>query len=186
MNLVEIIAVVFSLISVILTIKNNILCWYTGIIGIIFYSIIFYQNHLLSNMWLQGLFIIQSIFGIVNWNKPIKYPIKWVGKQNRIIVFSITSLICIIIYIITKSFGGNMPYLDSITTSLSIMAMVLMAYRKIDSWILWILVDIIFIWFFYTNGLFLSSFIYFIFLLLSISGLLQWKTDMTTKERIEL
>lgn len=175
MNIIEIIAVIFSLVSVILTVKNNILCWYTGIIGIIFYSIIFYQNQLWGNMSLQGLFILQSILGIVNWNKPIKYPTKWIEKQNRMVLFSGTSLLAVLVFIITKSMGGNMPYFDALTTSLSIMAMMLMAYRKIDNWILWIIVDVIFVWFFYTNGLYLSSIIYFIFLLLSISGLIQWK-----------
>lgn len=178
MNLIEIIAVLFSLSSVILTVKNNIWCWYTGLIGILFYSIIFYQNQLWGNMCLQGLFILQSLIGIFNWNKPIKYPTKWVEKQNRMLLFSGTSLLAVLVYIITKAMGGNMPYFDALTTSLSIMAMMLMAYRKIDNWILWIIVDVIFIWFFYTNGLYLSSIIYFIFLLLSISGLLQWKRSI--------
>lgn len=178
MNIIEIIAVVFSLISVILTVKNNIWCWYTGIIGIIFYSIIFYQNQLWGNMFVQSLFILQSILGIINWNKPIKYPTKWLDKRNRMITFSATSLLCVLIFIITKAMGGNMPYFDALTTSLSIMAMMLMAYRKIDNWILWIIVDVIFVWFFYTNGLYLSSIIYFIFLLLSISGLLKWKRSI--------
>jgi len=178
MNLIEIIAVLFSLSSVILTVKNNIWCWYTGLIGILFYSIIFYQNQLWGNMCLQGLFVLQSLLGIINWNKPIKYPTKWIDKKNRMVLFSGTSLLAVFVYIITKSADGHMPYFDALTTSLSIMAMMLMAYRKIDNWILWIIVDVIFVWFFYTNGLYLSSVIYFIFLLLSISGLLQWRKNI--------
>jgi len=178
MNIIEIIAVLFSLISVILTVKNNIWCWSTGIIGIIFYAIIFYQNQLWGNMSLQILFISQSMLGWYNWNRPSKYPTKWLQKKNRMLIFSTTSALAILVYIFTKGLGGKMPYFDGLTTSLSIMAMMLMAYRKIDNWILWIIVDIIFIWFFYTNALYLSSVVYFIFLLLSISGLLQWKKSI--------
>ncbi len=178
MNIVELIAVIFSLLSVILTIKNNIWCWPVGIIGIVFYSILFYQYNIWGNMCLQGIFIGQSILGWYSWNKPKKYPIKWIEKNNRTTVFGLTALLAVLVYSLTRNAGGQMPYFDGLTTSLSIVAMILMTYRKIDNWLFWIWADIIFIGFFYSTSMYLSTGIYFIFLLLSISGLLQWKMSL--------
>jgi nicotinamide mononucleotide transporter len=178
MNIIEIIAVIFSLTSVILTVKNNILCWPVGIIGIIFYLLLFQENHIWGNMVLQVLFIVQSIFGWINWNKPSKYPISWIYPHNRGTVFISMLLLSFIMVIFLRENGGKMPYFDGITTSLSIVAMVLLSYRKIDNWIYWIIADMIFIFFFYINSLYLSAGIYLVFLLLAISGLTQWKKSI--------
>lgn len=174
----ESIAAIFSLLSVILTIRNNILCWSVGIIGSLFYMFIFAQNQIWGNMSLQVLFIVQSMIGWWNWNTPSKYPIKWV--VNRETMISISILLFVLVSIISKNHGGRTPYLDGLTTSLSIMGMILLAYRKIDAWVFWIIADIIFIFLFYMNELYLSSIIYLMFLVLSISGLLQWRKSIKT------
>ena len=127
-------------------------------------------------MLLQTLFIVQSIFGWYNWNKPSKYPIKWLSGGSKESVLGITGLLIVLFSIIIKNKGGHSPYLDGTTTALSVVAMLLMAYRKIESWILWIIADIIFIIFFYINELYLSSGIYSVFLILAILGLFEFRS----------
>jgi nicotinamide mononucleotide transporter len=178
MNMIETIAVVFSFLSVILTIRNNIWCWPVGIIGVVFYMVLFEQNQIWGNMSLQVLFIIQSILGWYNWNKPSKYPIKWLSEGNRSSLFAMSVLFFLLMSIALENYGDKMPYFDASTTSLSIIGMVLLSYRKIESWIFWIIADAIFVWFFYINELYLSSIIYLIFLILAISGLLQWRKSI--------
>ena len=174
MNIIEIIAVVFSLVSVILTTKNKIWCWPIGIIGSIFYGILFYQNQIWGNMIIQSFFIIQSVFGWINWSKPQKYPISWISKHNRVPILCLIGTSVVVLYCFLISTGDKMPALDSITTSLSLVAMILMAYRKIDSWLCWIIADFIFVWLFLSSQLYLSSFIYFIFLVNAFFGLVNW------------
>ena len=178
MNIIEVIAVLFSLASVILTVKNKVWCWPVGIIGIIFYTILFFQYNIIGNALLQFLFIGQSLYGWYNWNKPSKYPIKWVSKENRESILGATGLLAVLFSMIINNKGGQSPYFDGITTSLSIMAMLLMAYRKIDAWVIWIIADILFIIFFYINGLYLSSGIYAIFLILATLGLFEWRKSI--------
>ena len=180
MSIIEIIAVVFSLISVILTVKNNVWCWPVGIVGIFFYMILFLQHNIMGNALLQLLFIAQSAYGWYKWGEPSKYPIKWLSGGSRESVVGATGLLVILFSIIIQNKGGQNPYLDGSTTALSIMAMLLMAYRKIDAWVLWIIADLIFIGFFYINGLYLSSGIYVIFLILATLGLFEWKKSIKT------
>lgn len=67
-----------------------------------------------------------------------------------------------------------MPFLDSAVTTLSIMATFLLIKKKVEAWILWIINDILLIILFNMNGLDISSYVYFIFLILATTGLIRW------------
>ena len=71
-----------------------------------------------------------------------------------------------------------MIFLDSITTALSLTAMLLLARRKIENWIYWIIADIIYIPLFIYKELYITSFQYFVFLALAISGYMEWKKNL--------
>lgn len=175
--MIEIIATFFSLLSVYLGAKNNILTWPLGIIGIIFYGILFYNNNIVGNAILQILFLIQSIFGWIRWGE--NRSIEELSIKGSIINIVVCSLIaCCMIYILNL-IGSNNPLMDGITTSLSIIGLLLMSYSKIDSWYYWIIADIIFVIFFIKVDLYLSAITYFIFLLLAIYGLKKWKNLKT-------
>lgn len=175
MNIIEIIAVLFTLLSVILTVKGNLLCWPIGIIGVAFYSIIFYNHNLLGDLVLQGVFLIQSILGWINWRKPKEeLPISWLSNEVRGSLVTVMLLVYMLIFSITSNYGGNMPFLDSAVATLSIMATFLLVKKKIEAWILWIINDILLIILFSMNGLNISSYVYFIFLILASIGLWKW------------
>lgn len=173
--MIEIIAVIFSLISVWLTTRNNILCWPTGIIGIIFYFLIFYQDRNWSNVTLQLVFILQSIIGWVNWKHSTKTNITELSSKNNINSINITFLLIIFFFTVNNIFKGNLSLIDSTTTSLSIMGMVLLSYRKIESWIFWMIADVFYIFMFIESGRYLSSFIYLIFFIMAFFGYRSWK-----------
>lgn len=176
MDYIELIAVLFTFLAVILTIKSKKLCWPVGIVGIIFYMIVFYKHSLWGNFYLQFIFITQSILGIINWNKSEgKSSIKWVKSKWKMLLT--TLLIYPIFFYISKD--SSMPYCDSITTTLSVMATGLLIYKKIDAWIYWFLVDIVSIYMFYNSEpkMYLSMCIYTIFLFTATMGLKKWIKD---------
>jgi len=166
----EIIAVLFSLISVWLTSKNKIWCWPTGIIGILAFAYLFYTKSEFANFWLQGLFLAQSIYAWINWNK--NNEIKSLKKTEFFEILSyLAPTLLIVSYLTIES---THPILDTITTTLSIFGMFLLLFKKIEAWYFWIVADILYIILFIQNQLYLSSFIYLVFLILSIQGLINW------------
>lgn len=171
--MIEIAAVLFSLLSVYLGAKNNILTWPIGIIGIIFYFILFYNNSVMGNAYLQFLFILQSIFGWSKWGKERKI-LNLTNKQSNLTISLCIILSFTVIYTLYLS-GCKNVMLDGITTSISIIALILMSYKKVNCWYYWIIVDIIFVIFFIKINLYLSAATYFIFLILAIYGLKEWK-----------
>ena len=172
MIVIELIAVIFTLISIYLTVNDNILCWPTGIIGVIFYAVIFYNLNLLADFSLQLIFLAQSIFAWVNWNKKTELKISYL--ENRALVTNLTGALYMIIFSIANNLNGNMPFVDSAIATFSIMAMFLLIKKKVESWIFWILNDILLVVMFFINNMYLSTGLYLIFLSLAISGLFKW------------
>ena len=178
MNNIEILAVIFSLLSVIFAVKNNILTWPFAIVGVTFYGIFFYQNHIWGNMFLQIPFIIQSIYGWTKWDEINEIKVEQLEKHDRSILAISSFLLTTFITFVLIMTGDKSPYFDGITTSLSLIAMVLLAKKKIDTWLYWIIADVLFVAFFLIEGNYLSSITYLVFLILAITGLKQWKKSL--------
>jgi nicotinamide mononucleotide transporter len=191
MSIIEVIAVIATLWCVWLTKKQDILSWPIGIIGIIAYFIVFYRATMYSDMALQVLFFIQSIYGWYNWNKPID-DIPVVELTNFRFVFATISTIilgCFIGYFMDEYTNSTQPYLDSIAASLSLLANWYLTRKIIQSWYLWISVDALLTLTFILksihspsdNNLYLSAGLYFILLILATSGLLAWRRDLNKR-----
>ena len=174
--MIELVAVIFSLISVWLSTKKNIWGWPIGIIGVIFYFLIFEQGRDWNNMGLQIVFLIQSIYGWFVWKQAESSNITQL--KNRLDLSLVFVLLTPFLYFISISFNGNSNLLDSITTCLSLMGMVLLAHKKIENWILWAIADFLYIGLFIENKLYLSAGLYFIFLILAIWGYISWKKQL--------
>lgn len=176
--MIESIAVIFSLISVWLTTKKNTLCWPVGIVGVIAYSILFYQNRDWSNFSLQFFFIIQSILGWINWNESKNEQVTSLETYERFSVGIATLVVFLCLFVINSIFSGNFTELDALTASLSIFGMFLLSNSKVEAWIFWILADVIYIYLFFSQQLYLSSILYFIFLILATYGFFNWKKQI--------
>ena len=170
------IAVIFSLLSVWFTFRNNILCWPIGIFGIICFSYLFYQAQEWSNFNLQFIFLAQSVVGWVQWSNDDRRISKVKGR----LIYFILPFLLLFTYLFAIYFNSSNPILDSITTTFSIFGMFLLAYKKIEAWYFWIIADLTYIGFFIIDKLYLSSIIYLVFLIMAINGLVNWnkKYDM--------
>ena len=179
--MIELLASIFTLICVYLTNKRSILSWPVGILGIIFYSIVFFQTKLYADFILQIVFIIQSIFGWINWNKNKVNNIIKVSKLTftEIVYICIfyTFLSVLTTYLLFNFTNASLPIWDSQLMTLSLIANYLLIKRKLENWILWILVDINYVFMFIYKDLYFSSVLYFILLLIAISGFINWKKN---------
>ena len=145
----SVITMLTGLWCVILVAKGRIFNYYIGIINVVGYAYISYSYQLYGEVMLNALYFLPMQFvGLYIWSKNkdgrIIDKVKTQFLSNRArIWWSITSVISIIVYaFILKSMGDPTPYLDSTSTVLSIIAMILMAWRYMEQWILWIIVDI--------------------------------------------
>lgn len=176
----EILAVVFSFLSVVLAIRKNILTWSFGIIGIISYAIIFFKLQMPAQTTLQFIFLIQSLYGWHMWNKP-KEKIKVQSLDDPDLFFLVATLSTTILSLILLTANWTKyPWLDAVSTIFSLFANFFLANKVIQTWFYWSIVNISLVIVFYLESMYASATLYFIFLIMSIIGYFSWQKDLKT------
>ena len=178
----ELFAVIMNIISVFYAKRNNILVYPTGLIGTGIFVYILLNFSLLGDTIINVYFFSMSIYGWYFWSrKKDEVLVNKVSTINRneikyLVILAISSLIFIyFLYDYFDKWNNWTAYLDNITTAIFFVAMWLMARRKIESWIFWIIGDLITVPLYFYKGLTISSIQYIIFLILAVLGYISWK-----------
>ena len=178
----ELFAVIMNIISVVYAKRNNILVYPTGLIGTGIFVYILLNFSLLGDTIINAYFFSMSIYGWYFWSrKKDEVFINQVSTINRneikyLFILAISSLIFIyFVYDYFDKWNNWTAYVDNITTAIFFVAMWLMARRKIESWIFWIIGDLITVPLYFYKGLTISSIQYIIFLILAVLGYVSWK-----------
>lgn len=189
MSYVELVGTVFYLWSVWLISRRRALTWPIGIISVLLYMVLFYQIRLYSDTIEQIYYLGASIYGWWVWGKSpkdkgqiadVKYSstwsITWWVVGTAIISIAFGFLMSKIHIFSPKLFpeAASFPYLDALTTIMSFTAMWLMAKKKNESWIYWIIVDVIGIGLYFVKDVKFISLIYVILLAMAINGFISW------------
>ena len=181
----EIVAIIFGLVSVLFAKKNNILVYPTGIISTLIFVYLLYKWELIGDMLINGYYTTMSIYGWYLWtlkkNDQEEYPISVMNKKELglgIVIFIITVLFVILVYHFFDKFTNWMAYVDTFTTGVFFVGMWLMAKRKIENWILWIIGDVISIPLYFYKGYTFTSLQYLIFTIIAIYAYKEWKKNL--------
>lgn len=193
MSYIEFFGTIFTIWCVWLTVKAKVLSWPIGIIGSALYLFLFYQIQLYSDLFEQVYFLITSLIGWWIWLHPRTKIQEDKNKELRISKNSIQDNILWVVVIsagtilltyvmsnlniwLPKYFPEKAAYplADAFTTVMSFSAQWLLAKKKIENWVLWIIVDAISIWIYWFKGVKFVSIEYMLFFVLASKGLLDW------------
>ena len=187
----ELIAVFFGLLSVWFSKNNNVLVYPTGIINTSIFVYLLVKWELLGDMIINVYYFLMSIYGWYYWTRKSNNegytPITRMHSTDiKIILIIIVSsaLFVSCLYSFFEKWSGFVSYVDIITTAIFFAGMWLMARRKIESWVFWILGDIISVPLYLAKGLAFSSFQYLIFTFIAIAGYYKWKSIYNNKKQI--
>ena len=178
----ELFAVIMNITSVVYAKRNNILVYPTGLIGTGIFVYILLNFSLLGDTIINAYFFSMSIYGWYFWSrKKDEVFVNQVSTINRneikyLFILAISSLIFIyLVYDYFDKWNNWTAYVDNVTTAIFFTAMWLMAKRKVESWIFWIIGDLITVPLYFYKGLTISSLQYIIFLILAVLGYISWK-----------
>ena len=178
----ELFAVIMNITSVVYAKRNNILVYPTGLIGTGIFVYILLNFSLLGDTIINAYFFLMSIYGWYFWSrKKDEVFVNQVSTINRneikyLFILAISSLIFIyFVYDYFDKWNNWTAYVDNVTTAIFFIAMWLMAKRKVESWVFWIIGDLITVPLYFYKGLTISSIQYIIFLILAILGYISWK-----------
>ena len=179
----ELIAVLFGLASVWYAKKENILVFPTGLINVGIYVYICATSRLYADMSINAYYFVMSIYGWVVWSSKDRED-HYIPITNMIlrewVLYSIITLVSFFImyFILINYTDSDVPLWDSTTTAFFIVAMVLMARKKVEHWAAWIIGDIISIPLYLYKGLAFTSFQYLVFTAIAIGGWIEWRRKL--------
>jgi nicotinamide mononucleotide transporter len=183
-SLLEFIAVISGIASVWYSKKENVLVYPVGLINTIIYIYLSFDSHLLGEASVNIYYTIMSIYGWMLWTRKdhqqhlvvvIKHSSVngWIRQLlffaafYAVIFFSLTYL--------KKDFAsGAIPWADAFASATAYTGMWLMAKKKVESWMWWILTNIASIPLYFVKGYVFTSVYYLVLLLMSFWGLAEW------------
>ena len=181
----EIVAVIFGFLSVWLSKQNKIWVFPTGMISTLIFVYLLFKWELLGDMLINGYYFIMSIYGWYIWTRKVdKTHVNQIStttfkeKKISIVLFIAALLFVFIIYQKFDKWTSWVAYIDTITTAIFFVGMWLMAKRKIENWIFWIIGDLISVPLYLYKGFTFTSFQYFGFTFIAIFGYLAWKKNL--------
>jgi len=177
----EIIAVFFGFLSVWFSKNNNILVFPTGMINTSIFVYLLLKWSLLGDMIINAYYFIMSIYGWYFWLKGTNNTVSPISKVSNtdirivVLLFISSSVFVSLVYTFFDKWETIVSYIDILTTAIFFSAMWLMAKRKVESWIFWIVGNIISVPLYLHKGLAFTSIQYFIFTVIAIAGYIKWK-----------
>ena len=181
----ELVAAFFTITSVVYAKKNNVLVFPTGMICTAIFVYLLLKSGLLGDMMINGYYFIMSLYGWYIWTRNVDdlsaTPISKTSPKEHLIslgIFIMTVVFVFLVYTVFDKFNHWTSYLDTLTTGIFFVGMWLMAKRKIENWIYWIIGDIITVPLYFYKGYTFSSILYFVLTIIAIYGYLAWKKNL--------
>lgn len=182
-NWLEVSGVITGFICVYLNARENIWGWPMGILSCFLYIFIMYQARFYADMWLQVVYVFLNAYGWYQWlyggaNKQQLTVTRITQKEILILIPVGIALTAAAFYYFDTQTDAAQPFWDSFNTAFSLVAIYLQAQKRLESWLVWITVDIIYIPLFYFRGFYPTTGLYLAYLILAAAGYLLWKKSM--------
>ena len=179
----EILANALNLISIFLAGRNSVHTWWTGIAGCLAFCWVFLEARLYADVTLMVFFIATSIAGWWNWEKKTGevelLPIRRTPPRWLAICFVLASLAALGYGWLLKTFTNAWaPFLDSVVLAFSVLAQFLLMGRRLENWLVWILVNTLSVPLYASRHIYLTSALYAVFWLNAIWSLFHWRRLM--------
>jgi len=159
--------------------RQNILNWPVAILSILAYMVLFYQYKLYGDAALQLYFFCTSIYGWYYWSRlkeSSQKPIVSLRKHEYAILIVLTVILSFALGIFLDKFTDtDVPYIDGACTAISFVAQMLMTRKVLQSWLLWIIVDVCYVPLYLYKNLALTALLYTLYLVLATMGYLDWR-----------
>jgi len=176
---VEWIAAALGVINISLLIFRSVWNFPFGIAMVALYIFVFFEKRLYAEAGLQVFFILAQAWGWWLWLKiggeDDRVPVRWLDWLSRGVWIMVTAAVSVNLGWAMHSFtNAALPYADAAIAGASVAAQILLAFRRIENWVLWIAIDVVAIALYINRELYPTAGLYGGFLVLSLIGLKEW------------
>ncbi|MEO8946336.1 MAG: nicotinamide riboside transporter PnuC [Gemmatimonadaceae bacterium] len=181
----EAVAVVFGIVSVYLSTRENIWSWPTALVNVSLFTALFLESGLYSDTGLQVVYFVLSVYGWYEWlyggADRTAMTVSRTSRKTWLVLGVIAVVSWAVLSTVTSRLPGTkLPYLDAATTTVSLLAQWMMTRKLLENWTVWIVVDVVYVGMFIYKGLYLTAINYGIYLALAVLGYVAWKKSLRT------
>lgn len=180
-NWLEIVGTIIGFVYLWQEVKASIWLWLTGIVMPAIYTIVYYKSGLYADFGIQIYYIIAAIYGFLVWkfgkkdNKKAELMIVHTSARQAVVLAVIAVLVFIPIYLILTNFtDSTVPFYDSATTALSVVALWMLAKKHVEQWFVWIAVDAVSSGLYFYKGIYFTAVLYAVYTVVAIYGYKKW------------
>ena len=183
MSTIEIVAAIFGVVGVYLSVRQNVWNWPVGIVNVGLYVLVFYEARLYADMGLQVIYIGLALYGWYQWlyGGPGRGTLPVTRARPRELVIALTlgaAGAWGIGALLARYTNASLPHLDASLTSASLVAQWMATRKLLENWVLWIAADIVYVGMFIYKRLYPTAALYVVFTVLAILGYARWKASM--------
>jgi nicotinamide mononucleotide transporter len=188
-EILEWIGAASGLICVYLTARRSLWCWPVGLISVMAYGCFFVRIQLYADSALQGFYLVTGILGWYHWARGGPdhgiAPIQVLNFRQRLWIGLMLFLwVPCVSFLLARYTSASYPFLDTLTASLSVAAQILLMRKFLDSWVLWIAVDLLSLFLYAAKEAYVTMVLYAIFLVMATAGWISWKRALDRGERV--
>lgn len=182
MTFIEILGFVFGIAGVWLTLRENVWCFPVGLVNVTLSLVLFLDQKLYSDVIQQAVYIILLLYGWYNWLNIKDKKTEIIGKTTSK-MWLVLSISAILVAVTMGSFfhyftDADVPYLDASATALSFVAQFLIARKKIENWLIWMVVNVVYVGIYINRELYLYAILFTVYFILAVWGYKEWKKEM--------
>jgi nicotinamide mononucleotide transporter len=175
-SIIESVAVFFSILYVILALKESIWCWGAAAISVTLYIYICYTAQLYPETGLQVFYLLMAFYGYYQWNKndSTLQIQQWTTTKHLLILLLGALLTFLMGFYFTIYTNAAMPLVDSFTTVFSVFATYMVTKKVLGNWLYWIVIDAVSVYLYFSRDLHLTSLLFMGYTIIAIFGYFSW------------
>lgn len=186
MSSLELVAALFGAVSVYLSVRQNIWSWPTAIVNVGLYALVFFEAKLYADMGLQVIYVVLSVYGWYEWlyggENRTKLRVTRTGSRlGALLALIALSGAALLGVVLRGATDAALPFMDSFLSSTSLVAQWMMTRKKLENWLVWIGVDVLYVGMFIYKHLYITAGLYTVFLALAVRGFIDWQRSMTSQ-----
>jgi nicotinamide mononucleotide transporter len=179
-SVLEGVSFVTGAVCVWLTVRANVWNFPVGLLNTATFSVVFFDARLYGDAALQVVYFLLGLMGWYLWlyggERRTALRVVRAGSLEKWVVGAAIVLGTLVLWRTLRELGGSASFWDALTTSVSLGAQWLLNRKRLETWHLWILVDIVYVPLYVSRGLNLTALLYAVFLVMATLGLAHWRT----------
>jgi nicotinamide mononucleotide transporter len=187
MNSLEAVAVAFGVVSVWLSTRQNLASWPTALVNTALYFVVFARAGLYANAGLQVVYFSLSCYGWYAWlyggeqHKPL--VVRRATRRHAMVLAPLAVAVTVIVgFTLSRVQDASLPWLDAGTTAISLVAQWMMTRKLLENWILWNVVNVVYVGMVFSQGLALTAALYAAYIVLAAMGFFSWRASLRARE----